>query len=245
MSNRFLGTLVLAWLVALTAGVVHLVRQPVQSADSQAGRGEFTELSVERLNIVEPNGRFRLVLANSARFPGLFMEGKEYQHHSRQGGGMLFFNDDGDEAGGLSISSRREGDQVYAGSQIMFDQYKQDQTVGLVYSERNGQRQAGMRVWDRPDTSIEPLMVMSDQIAKASDDEERARLRQEMMDYAMAHGGVGAERFFAGKVLDDAIVRLADKEGRPRLQLRVDADGVPRVEFLDEAGVVVRQVGID
>src|SRR5690606_24618223 len=142
-------------------------------------------------------------------------------------------------------SSRREGDQVHAGSQIMFDQYKQDQTVGLVYSERNGQRQAGMRVWDRPDTSIEPLMVMSDQIARASDDEERARLRQEMMDYAMAHGGVGAERFFAGKVLDDAIVRLADKEGRPRLQLRVDADGVPRVEFLDEAGVVVRQMGID
>lgn len=41
------------------------------SADPQPGPTTFDEINVQRLNIVEPNGRYRLVLANSARFPGL------------------------------------------------------------------------------------------------------------------------------------------------------------------------------
>src|SRR3546814_9145304 len=52
-------------------------------ADSGPPKGVFDEISVKRINIVEPDGKYRLVLSNSERFPGLFMEGKEYKHHSR------------------------------------------------------------------------------------------------------------------------------------------------------------------
>jgi hypothetical protein len=48
-------------------------------ADSGPPKGVFDEISVKRINIVEPDGKYRLVLANSERFPGLFMEGKEYK----------------------------------------------------------------------------------------------------------------------------------------------------------------------
>src|SRR3546814_10977717 len=50
-------------------------------ADAGAQVGVFDEISVKRLNIVEPDGKYRLVLANSERFPGLFMGGKVYKHH--------------------------------------------------------------------------------------------------------------------------------------------------------------------
>ncbi len=200
----------------------------------------FDEISVNRLNIVEPNGRYRLVLANSARFPGLFMEGREYRHHSRTGGGMLFFNDDGDEVGGLTYRSNATNRSASAG--ITFDQYKQDQTVSLLYQEGNGNRTAGMRVWDRPNYSIQPLMEMSDRAARAPNDAERNRIREEMRSFAMANGGGGAERMFAGKVQEDAVVRLADPQGRPRLVMRVGADGVPSIEFLSETGQVVRRI---
>lgn len=200
----------------------------------------FDEISVNRLNIVEPNGRYRLVLANSARFPGLFMEGREYRHHSRTGGGMLFFNDDGDEVGGLTYRSNAANRTASAG--ITFDQYKQDQTVSLLYQESNGNRTAGMRVWDRPDYSIQPLMEMSDRAARAPNDAERNRIREEMRSFAMANGGGGAERMFAGKVQEDAVVRLADPQGRPRLVMRVGADGAPSIEFLNETGQVVRRI---
>ena len=200
----------------------------------------FDELNVSRLNIVEPNGRYRLVLANSARFPGLFMEGREYRHHSRTGGGMLFFNDDGDEVGGLTYRSNAANRSASAG--ITFDQYKQDQTVSLLYQESNGNRTAGMRVWDRPNYSIGPLMEMSDRAARAPNDAERQRIREEMRAWAMARGGGGAERMFAGKVQGDAVVRLADPQGRPRLVMRVGEDGAPSIEFLSETGQVVRRI---
>lgn len=210
-------------------------------ADSGPPKGVFDEISVKRINIVEPDGKYRLVLANSERFPGLFMEGKEYKHHSRDGGGMLFFNDEGDEVGGLTFGSKTVGDNRRASGSLMFDQYKQDQTVGLQYSEANGNRTAGLRVWDRPDWSIKPLMEMSARAA-ASDEAGKARIREEMRAYAMANGGAGAERVFAGKTTDDAIVRLADKSGKPRLLLKVGADGEPSIEFLDTSGKIVKRI---
>src|SRR3546814_17416373 len=75
-------------------------------ADSGPPKGVFDEISVKRINIVEPDGQYRLVLSTSERFPGLFMEGKEYKHHTRGGGEMLFFYDKGDDVGRLTFSSK-------------------------------------------------------------------------------------------------------------------------------------------
>ncbi len=228
-----------AWLAGVTGGLAFLAFGPAVSDPRET---TFREITVQRINIVEPDGTLRLVLANEALFPGLFMEGVEYRHHNRDGGGMLFFNDEGDEVGGMSFRSAREGDAYSAGAGLMFDQYKQDQTVGVIYNDDNGRRTAGLRVWDRPEYSIQPLMAFSDRAARAGTEAERDAIRAQMMDYAMAHGGVGAERFFAGKVLEEAVVRLADPQGRPRLLLKVGADGEPRIEFLDTDGKVVRSV---
>src|SRR3546814_5641630 len=75
-------------------------------------------------------------------------------------------------------------------------------------------------------------MEMSARAAAAPNDAEKVRIREEMRSYAMANGGAGAERFFAGKTSEDAIVKLADKDGKPRLLLKVDANGDPSIEFL-------------
>ena len=228
-------------MLVAAAGLGSLVPQAFgTAAEAQQPVTQFGEINVRRLNIVEPNGRYRLVLSNSERFPGLFMEGKEYRHHSRTGGGMLFFNDEGDEVGGLTFRSTPANKSASAG--IMFDQYKQDQTVGIQYSETQGNRVAGLRVWDRPDYSIAPLMQMSDRVARAANDQERQRLRAEMQTFVASKGGAGAERMFVGKNQKDAIVRLADTQGRTRLQLRVDAAGQPSIEFLDEKGAVTRRI---
>lgn len=219
--------------MALTAGAWAVAGAPDAT---------FGTITAERVNIVEPNGKYRLVLANSARFPGLFSGGTEYKHHNRKGGGMLFFNDEGDEVGGMSFNSQNADGHQSASASILFDQYHQDQTVGLVYSETDRRRAAGLRVWDRPDSPIQPLMEMSDRAARAPSDADKQRIRAEMLAYANAHGGLGSERFFAGKQAEDSVVRLADKSGKPRLVMRVGADGMPSIEFLDEAGKVVKRI---
>jgi hypothetical protein len=48
-----------------------------------------------------------------------------------------------------------------------------------------------------------------------------------------------AERVMVGRDREQAaVVRLSDVKGRPRIKLSVDAAGVPKLEFLDEAGKV-------
>src|SRR3546814_8616970 len=98
------------------------------------------------------------------------------------------------------------------------------------------------RVWDRPDLAIKPLMELSARAAAAPDAAGKNRIREEMRAYATANGGGGVERFFAGKTSEEAIVRLADKDGKARLLLKVGADGEPSIEFLDPSGKVVKRI---
>src|SRR5262245_17381930 len=67
-------------------------------------KNKFAELDVERLNIVEKDGKLRMVISNSQRAPDPIIDGKSYP--MRQGGntaGMIFYNNKGDECGGLAF----------------------------------------------------------------------------------------------------------------------------------------------
>ncbi len=99
------------------------------------------ELTVQRLNVVDANGTLRFVLSNKDRMHPGVMDGVTI-NRPRPVAGMLFFNDEGDEVGGLTYTGTDDnGRRANAG--IMFDQLKQDQTIGITYSENNGQRSAG------------------------------------------------------------------------------------------------------
>src|SRR6185312_5421194 len=69
------------------------------------GKVSFDEIDVHRINVVEPDGTLRLAISDQDRFPGLIIEGKEYPHPDRKAAGMLFYNNQGTEAGGLIFGS--------------------------------------------------------------------------------------------------------------------------------------------
>jgi hypothetical protein len=235
------GKLIFGWLALLSAAVLLVAARGQAAAERKVT--DFDEINVHRINIVEPDGKPRIILSSRARMAGIYWDGKEYRHPSRDEGGFLFFNDDGTEVGGMTFSDRKEGDNYSAGSSLLFDQYHQDQTLGLLYNEQNGKRVVGLKVWDRPDASLEPVILLSDKLARATTDAERTKIRAEIDQIAKSWGPHPvAERFFAGKVLEDSVVKLADKQGRPRLVLKVDGAGTASVEFLDEGGKVVRRI---
>ncbi|HEY5756778.1 MAG TPA: hypothetical protein VIU34_13195 [Steroidobacter sp.] len=234
VSNR----LMVGWLGLISVAVAFVA---VEQAQSSAKTVSFEQIDVQRINVVEPDGKPRVIISNRKLFPGIYWGGTEYKHHSRDTGGFLFFNQRGDEVGGMTFDADQVDNKWNAGASLTFDQFQQDQTVGVMYTEQDGKRTAGFRVWDRPNASMEPILKLSDQAAKAGSDAERQKIRDEMMGIAKTWGPQG-ERLFAGKLLDDSVVRLADKQGRPRLVLKVDGAGEPSVEFLDEAGKVVRRI---
>src|SRR4029450_10167607 len=76
---------------------------------TQRQKSKFDEINVHRINVYEPDGTLPMVISNKARFPGLIIRGKEYPHPRPQAG-MLFFNDEGTENGGLIFGGRKGKD---------------------------------------------------------------------------------------------------------------------------------------
>ncbi|HEU5411803.1 MAG TPA: hypothetical protein VFU57_12340, partial [Candidatus Acidoferrales bacterium] len=122
-------------------------------------KASFEQLDVQRINIVGPDGKNELVIANHQLIPDAMIDGKTFPSHGRHdGAGMIFYNNEGDEDGGMGFSGHKTADGWQADGDLMFDQYKQDQIVGIQYSDENGKRRAGFHVWDRPDLDLAQMV---------------------------------------------------------------------------------------
>ena len=197
------------------------------------------ELTVQRLNVADANGTLRMVLSNKDRMHPGVMDGKTIDR-PRPVAGLLFFNDVGDEVGGLTFTGQDVNDQGAATAGLMFDQWKQDQTIGIQYSESRGQRSAGLQVWDRSDTQRLSELIDALNAANALKD---ADARTAAVQAARAKAQPGNQRLFAGKDRNKAsVVNLFDANGKSRLVLKVDADGTASIEFLDAEGKVTNRL---
>src|SRR5690349_16423161 len=135
----------------------------------------FAEIDVERINVIAPNGQPRLVISNAERAPDVIINGKTYHRSGSNEAGMIFYNEEGSENGGMGFSGRTRDGQTSANAGLMFDQYGQDQTIGLTYDEQDGRRSAGLRVWDRPDRPINLLADMVEPIKQMPEGPEKTR----------------------------------------------------------------------
>ena len=226
------GSTTLIVLMAATA----FVRQPQKQ--------KFGEIDVERINIVEPDGKLRLVISNKPRSIGPIYKGKPFGYPGGTRPGIIFFNDEGTENGGLTLRGQRGPDGKYqAGTHMSFDQFDQDQIVVLNYSDDNGDRQAGLEFrdrWDKPiiefAKQLDSVRAMPDGPAKT---EAMNRLRQPIQNGVVAN----AQRVYLGRDrAKSSVLRLSDPMGRPRLVLRVDSLGAPLLEFLDDSGHVTSRL---
>jgi hypothetical protein len=86
---------------------------------------QFDEINVHRINVREADGTLRMVISNHARLPGVIVRGKETPPVDRPYAGMLFYNDEGTENGGLVFGGHRNanGEVVNAGVALSFDRY--------------------------------------------------------------------------------------------------------------------------
>lgn len=216
------------------SGVLTLVLALTLLTAAEKGRKtSFGEIDVQRINIVEPDGTVRLVLSSKALFPGIIFKKKEYPHPNRKTAGILFFDDEGTENGGLVFGGEMGKDgKASAYGHLSFDQYDQDQVFTLDATEDGGYRKARLSIWDRPDYSIEELLALQERIRNLPEDKQKE-------EYAKFFAGreKAQPRVFLGKSDNGAVsLRLNDKQGRERLIVEVAPDGSPVVRFLDQNG---------
>jgi len=211
-----------------------------QSSQNQ----KFTEIDVERINVVEKDGKLRMVISNRDRSIGPIYKGKPFGYAGGTRPGIIFFNDEGTENGGLTFTGKREADGTYrASSGFSFDQFNQDQVAYLQYNDNNGRRNMGLTIADRADLDIFDLVAERDSILKANP--AGPGRDAAVAKWAQPRNGVPlfAPRVYVGRdVSKAAIVNLSDRNGKSRLRLMVDSLGVPSLEFLDAAGKVTSRL---
>lgn len=200
---------------------------------------KFDEIDVQRINVVESDGTLRMVIANKATFPGIIIKGKETPHPDRATAGMLFYNDEGTENGGLIFGgSKDKQGKVTSYGHLSFDQYEQDQVFSIDAGEENGKRTSEMRVIDQPDHSIREEITAAERIGKLPKAQQA-----EAWERYRATTPHSATRIVLGRSDDRSVaLRLKDEQGRDRLVIRVQPDGSPVVQFLDENGKVTSQM---
>lgn len=86
---------------------------------------DFEEITVERINILESDGSLKMVISNSSRqHPGM-INGESLQKRDRDPG-IIFFNEEQDEVGGLLYSGNEKDGATFV---LSVDQYKNDQVM--------------------------------------------------------------------------------------------------------------------
>ena len=197
----------------------------------------FEEIDVQRINVVESDGSLKMVITNQERFPDGVFDGRTFERTEKYPG-IVFYNSDGDESGGLTFRTLRLPDGVEANASLNFDQYKQDRTLQLFYGEYQEQRTAGLAIFDQPDIPLSQLIDRREALENMPDGSEKTEATEALMaDSAQSR------RVFIGKNLDrSATFVLSDPQGRPRLVLAVDPAGEPTLQFLDEAGETIQSL---
>jgi hypothetical protein len=221
----------------------------------QGTKATFKEIDVERINVVEPDGKYRLVLSNRPRSIGPIYKGQPFGYAGGTRPGMIWFNDEGTENGGFTMTGSRcdtgvsavDGKPCVKGSysassHFTFDQFDQDQIFVMQYGDRNGKRQVGITINDRHDENIFEFVKRRDAINTMADSAARAAAMKQLIQGVPDNPRV-AERLYIGRdASKSAILNMRDKFGKTRLRLVVDSLGAARIEFLDASGSVTNAV---
>jgi hypothetical protein len=141
----------LRFLVAYSAVVTIAFVVIVFSGFASASRkAKFEELDVQRINIVEPDGTPRMVVSNKAKLPGVIIRGKEEHQEDRSYAGILFYNNEGSENGGLVFGGHKnaKGEVEDSGGSLSFDKYDAGQVVQLAGVDDHENNFAGLAVND-------------------------------------------------------------------------------------------------
>lgn len=200
----------------------------------QNKKQKFEEIDVERINIVEKDGKLRMVISNQERqHPGI-VNGKIIKRDGPRPPGMIFFNHLGDEMGGFIFGDN--GGKGHFGS-LTWDKVRNDQTMGFRYLESdNGTYQSGLEMWQQPNIPSDVMLAKYEAASKIADETKRKAAIQAMID----NNELTTNRLFFGKRRDNSMMLLmSDIKGRPRIRMQVAPDGTPKLDFLDEAGKVI------
>jgi hypothetical protein len=193
-------------------------------------KNSVDRLTLHRLDIVDADGQLRLAISNRKELPDFVVNGKPIPRNGKDAG-MIFFNNEGAECGGLQISGAKTATNVEQSLSLTFDQYHEDQNLQLYYRQDGAEKTAGLRIFDRPNEDLKDLVAEMEKVKALPDGAEKESRIQAFRDQ-------NPQRAFFGKREGLPGIWLTDDRGKERLRLYIDAAGDAHIELMDKDGKV-------
>lgn len=230
----------------LTAGVTVAL---LSGFTDQNANPRFDTITVQRINVVEPDGKVRMVLTNNNRIPGLIINGHEYADYGNRkpttAAGILFYDAQATESGGLTFGGREdEQGHISRFGHFSFDRYNQDQMLTISAADDGTNHRAEIKFIDQPSWPIQEYLDLLDSIQNLPPDEQEAAVAKFFETHPQGAGLrtlLGTQNFPAAPTESRNTLNLRDLEGRERARLTVAPDGTPSLEFLDATGNVTHR----
>ncbi len=210
-----------------------------------SGYQQFETIDVQRINVLEADGTTKMIITNAGLFPtgNEKINGRPTNADRKKRAGMLFFNEDGIEAGGLIYDGAKRENGHSAGLSLTFDQYDGDQVMQLLTTDtqRGTERFVSSTLVfnDRPakESQQKTAEIMNELTELRKSDPEAFKTKY--AEYQAKELIGGAPRIMLGKSRSQNNgLFLFDDQGRPRAMFYLDKDNQPKLEAFDEEGNV-------
>jgi hypothetical protein len=229
------GVLTLAVTVALLSGF---------TAGGSSAR--FDTITVQRINVVEPDGTLRLVVTNNRHVPGIIIKGHEYPdfggRKTNTDAGLLFYDAEGTESGGLTFGGRKDAQgNIRRFGHLSFDRYGQDQMFSIDAEDYGTAYGTAIRMNDVPSWPIEEYLQLLERIQHLPPEQQEA----EMAEFRRTHPDMnGVRRVTLGHERSGDtsvnVLNFLDGSNRERARLWLDPTGAGSLRFKDENGAETR-----
>lgn len=208
---------------------------------------QFEEITTERINIVNEDGKRVIAISNKERIAPPVVNGKEYPVEFSEGreymAGMIFFNEEGDEMGGLTFNSFKMPNGKVAGvGHLSFDRFKDNQVVALQYIENRDGVKSGLAMYNRPgDGTFPKYFELLEEINSKNTSAERLKQIKDSIKLISEKKMLGGETIFLGNKNKIPQLVMKDETGHIRVRLYVDKKNVARLQFFDDKGELVEE----
>jgi hypothetical protein len=216
------------------------------SAFKKSGNQRFSEIDVERINIIEKDGTVKMIITNVDRFPNgnTIINNRPTNETRKKRSGMLFFNEDGIECGGFIYDGEKKADGHSSGLSLTYDQYDGDQVMQLLtedYSKGDERFVASSLVFN--DRAKKETQLKTMEIAKELEELKRTNpelVRQKYKQYIEQELIGGTPRVMLGKTRSENNgLFLFDDKGAPRAMFYVDKENNAKLDFFNDKGEVI------
>lgn len=197
---------------------------------------KYDELIVKKITVIGEDNLPRMVLSNEDRQHSGRMNGKEWEARERPAG-IIFFNNEGDECGGLVYQTKEKDGKISSGMSFTMDNYKDDQVLQILndeyYADGKAYIKRGISINQYPvGSNIDERNSKLEKLRTITDEKERKEKINALME---KEGAVN--RLFIGKTKGNSSgLFLAGPDGAPKMMIYVDEEGVPKIQTFGENG---------